>query len=57
MMLYHTLSSMALFGQGKCRTAAVPATVPGRNAHEATVGMAPWEGERGGKTREPGDLL
>ena len=57
MMLYHTLLGMALFGQGKCRKAAVPATVPGRNAHEATVGMAPWEGERGGKTREPGDLL
>jgi len=48
MMLYHTLSGMALFGQGKCRTAAVPATVAGRNAHEATVGMAPWEGERVG---------
>src|SRR5262249_39750498 len=27
-----------LFGQGKCRKAAVPATVPGMSAHEATVG-------------------
>ena len=32
---------MALFGQGKCHTAAVPATVPGMNeAHEATVGSS-----------------
>jgi len=38
MMVYHTWVGMALFGQGKCHTAAVPATVPGTNAHEATVG-------------------
>ena len=48
MMLCHTASDMAFFGQGKCRKAAVPETVPGTNAHEATVGGAPWEGERVG---------
>jgi len=34
----------ALFGKGKGRKAAVPATVPGTKAHDATVDH-PWEGE------------
>ena len=33
-----------LFGKGKCRQAAVPATVPGTKARDATVDH-PWEGE------------
>jgi hypothetical protein len=32
------LSDDALFGKEKCLTAAVPATVPGTKAHDATVG-------------------
>ena len=34
-----------LFGKEKCLTAAVPATVPGTKAHDATVGNHGKAGE------------
>src|SRR5919199_509827 len=45
MITNHYLSlRYALFEKGKCRKAAVPATVPGTKAHYTTVDH-PWEGE------------